>query len=74
MSFLIIDPQEDQFTIDQQWFTLLIFNPLLQVWDYLVKCIGLIISIVVAATYNILQIMYLKDQQPYHTSALSGQD
>jgi hypothetical protein len=69
-----MDPQEDQFAIYQQWFTLLISNPLLQVWDHLVKCIGLVISIVVAATHNTLQTMYPKDRQPYHTSALFGQD
>jgi hypothetical protein len=41
---------------------------------HLVKCIGLVISIVVAATHGTLQTVYPKDWQPYHTSALSGQE
>jgi hypothetical protein len=34
----------------------------------------LVISIVVASMHGILQTIYPKDPEPYHTSALTGQD
>jgi hypothetical protein len=68
-----MDPEE-RFAIDRQRLTSLIANPQPEVRDHLVKCMGLVISIVVAAMQGVLQTVYPKDPQPYHTSALSGQD
>lgn len=71
---LMDDHQPPGFAIDCQCLAALVRNPWPEVWERLMKCMVLVISIVVAATHSILQSIYPKDPEPYHTSALSGQD
>jgi hypothetical protein len=57
-----------------QRLAVLMTNPQPEVRERLLKCMVLVISIIVASTHGILQTIYPKDPEPYHTSALTGQD
>jgi len=45
-----------------------------EVRQHLLKYMVLVVSIIMTTTHTILQTMYPKDPEPYHTSALFGQD
>jgi hypothetical protein len=62
------------FALDHQHLAALMMNPRPEVRERLLKYMALVISIVVAATHSLLQSIYPKDPELYHTSALSGQD
>jgi hypothetical protein len=62
------------FAMERQRLAALMTNPRPEVRERLLKCMVLVISIVVASMHGILQMIYPKDPEPYHTSALTGQD
>jgi hypothetical protein len=66
--------QPPGFGMDCQHLAALMMNPWPEVREQLLKYMALVISIVVTATHSLLQSIYPKDPEPYHTSALSGQD
>jgi hypothetical protein len=60
--------------IDQAHLAALMTDPRPEIRERIQRLCPLIIGVIVNAACNAVQTLYPKDREPYHTSALSGQD
>jgi hypothetical protein len=62
------------YAMDPQHLAALVMHPRPEAQHRFIKYMALIFSILITATHSVLESMYSKDPEPYHTSALSGQE